>query len=234
MICLGIESAGKTASVAIMQDNHLLYEATLKTGLTHSESLLEMVHTALTQTKLSCADVGLWAVTAGPGSFTGLRIGLALVKGIALANNAPCLGVSTLQAQAWLTAGVQTVLVTLDARRGQVYAGGFSAPQEGQAPQCLLPEGAYAIEQLQEFILSCKKPLIFVGDGAEICYNIYTSIPGVIQWPGFLSESRAVGVCLVALHQAKQGNLQSSSQLLPCYHRLSQAERERLEKLGSL
>lgn len=231
MICLGIESAGKTASIAIMQDNTLLYEATLRAGFTHSESLLQMIDTALSAVRLTAAQIDLWAVCAGPGSFTGLRIGMALVKGLALATGAPCVAVSTLEAQAWTVAGVETVISALDARRGQVYAGGFSVATAENPPMQLFADGAYPVEKLEDFVLSCKKPLVFVGDGAEICYNVYGTIPGVVRWPGFLSESRAVGVCLSAIKQASTGNTQTGEQLQPCYHRLSQAERERMERL---
>ena len=230
MICLGIESAGKTAGVAIWEEDAPLYEATLSAGFTHSESLLEMIQTALTAARLTAADIDLWAVCAGPGSFTGLRIGLALVKGLAFATGAPCVGVSTLEALAWCAGPAATVVPALDARRGQVYAAAFQA---GQPPRRLLEDAARDPASLADFVESCKKPLVFVGDGAEICYNRYKDVPGVARLPGFLAASRAAGVCLAAMEQARQGNTQSGEQLRPQYLRLSQAERERAEKLAA-
>ena len=231
MICFGIESAGKTASVAIWKDTGLLYEATLRAGFTHSESLMEMIDTALKAVRLTAKDIDLWGVCAGPGSFTGLRIGLAAVKGLAFACNAPCVAVSTLEAHAWTTCGIETVIPALDARRGQVYAAAFSAPKDGNPPVRQMEDGAYPVEELKDFVISCKKPLVFVGDGAEICYNSYETIFGVLRWPEFLSDGKAVGVCLAAMEQAKNGLTQTGEELRPCYHRLSQAERERMEKL---
>ncbi len=231
MICFGIESAGKTASVAIMQDGSVLYEATLRTGFTHSESLLEMVDTALKAVRLTAKDVQLWAVCAGPGSFTGLRIGLAVVKGLAMATGADCVAVSTLEARAWTVSAASTVLAALDARRGQVYAGAFAVDAQGGCPQRLLADGAYPLENLADFVADCKKPLVFVGDGAEMCYNGFKQVEGVVQWHSFLSEGTAVGVCLAAMHSAQQGQVQTGEQLRPCYHRLSQAERERMQRL---
>ena len=96
MICMGIDSAGRKAGLALMQDDELLYEVSLNGGLTHSETLLELADTAFRATGLSPAQVDLYGVCAGPGSFTGLRIGLALVKGLAFAHHTPCAGVSTL------------------------------------------------------------------------------------------------------------------------------------------
>ena len=231
MICFGIESAGKTASVAVMQDDAVLYEATLRAGFTHSESLLEMIDTALKAVRLTPKDVELWAVCAGPGSFTGLRIGLAVVKGLAMATGAPCVAVSTLKARAWTVSVVSTVMAALDARRGQVYAGGFAVDPQGGCPQRLLEDGAYPLEKLADFVEQCKKPLVFVGDGAEMCYNRFKQVEGVVHWHSFLSEGTAVGVCRAAMHSAQQGQTESGEQLRPCYHRLSQAERERMQRL---
>ena len=118
----------------------------------------------------------------------------------------------------------------LDARRGQVYAAAFQA---GQPPRRLLEDAARDPASLADFVESCKKPLVFVGDGAEICYNRYKDVPGVERLPGFLAASRAAGVCLAAMEQARQGNTQSGEQLRPQYLRLSQAERERAEKLAA-
>ena len=125
MKILAVDTAGKTAGVAVMEDDRLLYEVYLDAGLTHSETLLPMVDAALKACRLSCADIDLYGVNAGPGSFTGLRIGLAAVKGLALPRQTPCAPVSTLEALAAAHIGEGTVVCALDARRGQVYSAAF-------------------------------------------------------------------------------------------------------------
>ena len=118
---------------------------------------------------MAVGDAELLAVCAGPGSFTGLRIGMALVKGLAMATGAQCAPVSTLEALACIAPGAATVVTALDARRGQVYAAAFENTPNG--PVRLLPDDACSPAALADFVAGCKKPLVFVGDGAEICYN---------------------------------------------------------------
>ena len=121
MICMGIDAAGRTAGVALTKDDQLLYECFVNGGLSHSETLMGLVDGAFKATGLAPTDLDLYGVCAGPGSFTGLRIGLATVKGLAFVNNTPCAGVSTLEALALPQQGEGTVLCALDARRGEVY-----------------------------------------------------------------------------------------------------------------
>jgi len=122
---LAVDTAGKTAGVALLQDGRLLYEVYLDGGLTHSETLLPLIDTCLKLCGLTCAGIDLFGVNAGPGSFTGLRIGLAAVKGLAFPRHTPCAPVSTLEALAAGHVGQGTVLCALDARRGQVYCAAF-------------------------------------------------------------------------------------------------------------
>ena len=177
MITFGLDSAGRTAAVGVMRDEELLYEAFLSAGHTHSEVLMELVDGAFKATGLSPADVDLWGVCAGPGSFTGLRIGLATVKGLALVHKAPCAAVSTPEALAFsCPAGQGTVLAALDARRGEVYWAAFDLESHAR----LAPDAASPVKELAQFVENCKKPLFFVGDGAALCYNEYGQAPGVI------------------------------------------------------
>ena len=231
MICIGIEAAGKTAGVAIFRDDTLLYESTLNAGLTHSESLLPLLDAACKAAGVAVGDAELLAVCAGPGSFTGLRIGMALVKGLAMATGAQCAPVSTLEALACIAPGAATVVTALDARRGQVYAAAFENTPNG--PVRLLPDDACSPAALADFVAWCKKPLVFVGDGAEICYNIFENVDGVQRWPGFLSASRAAGVCRAGLRMYREGRCVPAEQMRPDYHRLSQAERERAARLAA-
>ena len=228
MNILALDTAGKTAAVAVMQQDILRYETASNTGLTHSETLLPMVDTALRACGLTAAQMDLYAVTIGPGSFTGLRIGLSAVKGLAFAANTPCAGVSTLAALAWGMAGQGTVVGALDARRGQVYWAGFDLESHDR----LTPDAAEPVEAMENFIKACKKPLIFVGDGAALCYNRYGCVPGVLPCPAALRVARAAGVCLAAKAMAERGETCLPAALLPSYHRLSQAERQRAERLA--
>ena len=217
MNILAVDTAGKTAGVALLQDDRLLYEVYLDGGMTHSETLMPMIDTCLKMCGLTCADIDLYAVNAGPGSFTGLRIGLAAVKGLAL------------EALAAAHTGEGTVLCALDARRAQVYSAAFDLATHAR----LLDDDARAVTDLADFVENCKKPLFFVGDGAGLCYNKYSNVPGVLQTPPALRGGRAAAVALVAKQMAAAGQTVLPEALLPDYHRLSQAERERAERLAA-
>lgn len=221
MICLGLDCAGKVAGVAVTEDGRLLYECFLDRGLTHSETLLPMVQGALSALGLTLGQVDLLGVCAGPGSFTGLRIGLAAAKGLALPGDIPCAGVSTLEALARCCTGDGVVIPALDARRGEVYWAAFRLP----GCERLTPDAAGPVEALEDFLKNCKNPVFFVGDGAGLCYNRYGA--RAIPCPAPLRQSRALGVCLAAEAAAAAGRAASAEGLAPRYLRLSQAERER-------
>lgn len=229
MNLLAVDTAGKTAGVALVRDGRLLYECYLDAGMTHSETLLPLIDTCLRLCGLTPADIDLYGVNAGPGSFTGLRIGLAAVKGLAFPRNTPCAPVSTLEALAAAHTGAGTVLCALDARRAQVYSAAFDLATHAR----LLDDDARAVADLASFVENCKKPLFFVGDGASLCYNKYSEIPGVLAVPGTLIQGRAAAVALVAQRMAEAGQAVPPAALLPDYHRLSQAERERAERLAA-
>lgn len=226
MNILAVDTAGKTAGVALMQDERLLYECYLDGGLTHSETLLPLIDHCLKLCGMTCADIDLFGVNAGPGSFTGLRIGLAAVKGLAFPRETLCAPVSTLEALAAAHVGEGTVLCALDARRAQVYSAAFDLATH----QRLMEDDARAVDDLADFAENCKKPLFFVGDGAALCYNKYGQLPGVLPVPPALTGGRAAAVALVARRMALAGQAVLPEALLPDYHRLSQAERERSER----
>ena len=224
MITFGLDSAGRTAAVGLMRDEELLYEAFLSAGHTHSETLMGLVDGAFKATGLSPADVDLWGVCAGPGSFTGLRIGLATVKGLALGHKAPCAAVSTPEALAWgCPAGNGTVLAALDARRGEVYWAAFDLESHAR----LTPDAASPVKELAQIVENCKKPLFFVGDGAALCYNEYGQAAGVLPCPPALGLCRGAGVCLAARAVNARNGAVPAAALAPSYLRLSQAELER-------
>lgn len=223
MNILAVDTAGRSASVALLRDDTLLYETVCNCGLTHSETLMPMVDAALKTAGLRPENIDLYAVTSGPGSFTGLRIGLSAVKGMALVHQTPCAGVSTLEALARCHAGQGVVICAMDARRGQVYWAAFDL----ETHQRLTPDDAAPVEEAVDFARRCKKSVFFVGDGAALCYNVYAQ---ALPCAPALSVGRAAGAGLAAREMWKDGLCVSPARLMPNYLRLSQAERERAER----
>ena len=226
MMILALESSATACSAALCRDGELVAQSYQNSGLTHSRTLLPMVRDMLANSQLTLEQVDVIAVAAGPGSFTGLRIGLAAVKGLAFAANTPCAGVSTMAALAYGVCGEGTVIGAQDARRGQVYWAGFDLATHAR----LTPDAAEPVTALEAFVKECKKPLIFVGDGAALCYNTYKDQPGILPCPQPLRVLRGAGVALVGKAMWDAGTCVSPAELLPDYHRLSQAERERAER----
>lgn len=226
MNLLAVDTAGKSCAVAVMRDDTLLYEVQCNNGLTHSETLLPMIDTALRACSLTVNDLDVLGATNGPGSFTGLRIGLSVIKGLAQPRQIPCVGVSTMAALAYGVNGAGTVIAAQDARRGQVYWAAFDLADHTR----LTPDAAVPVTELQNFVKTCKKPLFFVGDGAYLCYNTYGQSDGVLPCPPALQVLRGAGAALAAKALADDGQCVPPARLLPDYHRLSQAERERAER----
>lgn len=230
MKILALESSAVAASAALCEDEMLLGQTYLHTGLTHSQTLLPMAADLLEQCGLKPQDLDLIAVATGPGSFTGLRIGVAAAKGLAWAAELPCAGCSTLEAMAWSLAGFQgEVCAAMDARRHQVYNARFQV--NGTAPHRLTPDRAIALADLVKELEGTSVPQIVVGDGAQLCYDSLTAagIPAVLAPPNLRMQS-AWGVARMGLELARTGQTVSPGELVPIYHRLSQAERERLER----
>ena len=226
MNILAVDTAGKTAGVALLQDDRLLYEVYLDAGMTHSETLMPMIDTCLKMCGLTCADIDLYAVNAGPGSFTGLRIGLAAVKGLAFPHDTPCAAVSTLEALAYSAAVEGTLLCALDARRGEVYWAGFFAADG--AVERLCPDESAPAASLRGFVESAREPVWLLGDGAQLVDEALNGTGKTRLYPEAYRLGRAGGVCRAAL---AAGETVPAAQLIPDYHRLSQAERERAARL---
>lgn len=208
----------------------LIAQSFQNNGLTHSCTLMPMCEDLLNHCNLTLHDVELLAVATGPGSFTGLRIGVATAKGLAWAENKPCAGVSTLEAMAWTVAHMGGELCpVMDARRGQVYHARFLA--EKGVPVRLTPDRARSLSDLAEELKKDGKLQIIVGDGALLCYTYLQDLGyPVCLSPPHLRFQSAWGVARGALEQARKGNLCHAQELRAQYHRLSQAERERLER----
>lgn len=231
MKILGLESSAKSASTALSEDGKILARSYQNTGLTHSCTLLPMAETMLANCGCSIDDIDVIAVAAGPGSFTGLRIGVSAAKGLAWAKELPCAAVSTLEAMAQNLAHMEdfVIVCAMDARRNQVYNALFHV-QNGSL-QRLCEDRAVALSVVAEDLKNEARKKIIVGDGAVLCYN-YLTQSGIscTLAPESLRMQDAVGVCLCAHTAAQQELLISSAELQPVYLRLSQAERERLEK----
>ena len=233
MRILAFESSAKAASVAILQDGALLGEYFQNSGQTHSRTLAKMAEDLLRNCDRTAGDVDAVACAAGPGSFTGVRIGVAAAKGFAWGREIPCCGVSTLEAMArGVAVGDGVICAAMDARRSQVYTALFQV-ENGRMTR-MLEDSALSIEALGEQMKKLEKTIFFVGDGAELCYNtLGLSGNTRILLPEHLRMQRAAGVALLAWERAARGEMPSGAVLTPNYLRLSQAERERNQKLNS-
>ena len=230
MLIFAFETSAKAGSVALMDENRLLGESYCNTGLTHSQTLLQMGQDLLKSCGFTAQDVTAVAVAAGPGSFTGVRIGVAAAKGFSWARELPCLGVSTLEAMA-LNLGTYEGIVcpVMDARRSQVYNALFEA-KNGTLTR-ITEDRAIALADLKTELKKFRKPIFLVGDGSILCYNtLKAEIPALILPPEHRMHQRAAGVALAARAQLSRGIAPGGGALIPNYLRLSQAERERLEK----
>ena len=227
---LAFETSAKAASVALLEGGNLLAESYQNAGLTHSRTILVMAEHLLQSCELTPQDVEAVAVAMGPGSFTGLRIGVSALKGLAWAADKPCCGVSTLEAMAQNLRHMDGLIVcSMDARRSQVYNAVFAA--EGGQLTRLTPDRAIALSQLAEELQGDPRPKLVVGDGAALCSGFLSEagIPCRMA-PAQLVMQNAVGVALAAEEMATRGETVSARDLVPVYLRLSQAERERLAK----
>ena len=229
MLILALESSAKAASVALMEDESLIAQYSQCSGLTHSRTLLPMVEDMLKNTEKKIADVDLIAVAHGPGSFTGIRIGVSTVKGLAWASDKKCVGVSTLEAMAWhgVSAG-GLICPVMDARRSQVYNALFETDGDGR-PVRLTEDRAVSLAELAGELKDYECAPLLVGDGAKLTYDYLTN-EGIAcrMAPANLLYQSAWGVGMAALGK----DAGSADDLLPVYLRLSQAERERQERLG--
>lgn len=230
MLTLAFETSAKAGSVALHDGNTLLGESYQNTGLTHSQTLLQMAENLLKSCGYTPQQVQAVAVAAGPGSFTGVRIGVAAAKGFAWGNGIPCCGVSTLEAMALGLGAYQGYVVgVMDARRSQVYTATFHA-QAGKLTR-VAEDRAIALSALAEELKVYQESVFLVGDGSILCYNtLKEQIPNLILPPEHRIHQRAAGVALAAQTLLSDSSACDGAALKPNYLRLSQAERERLEK----
>lgn len=230
MKILAIETSAKSVSAAVVENSVPLASAYQNMGLTHSRTLMPLVDGMLSAAGLRVQDMDLLAAANGPGSFTGLRIGVSALKGLAWALEKPCCGVSTLAAMARNLAHTEGLIVcAMDARRNQVYNALFLAHDGVLTRQC--PDRAIGLAELAEEIKNRPEPKFVVGDGAGLCYNhlLEQDVPCRMAPPQLVMQN-AVGVALAAEEMAAAGQVTTARDLVPVYLRLSQAERERLAR----
>lgn len=227
MKILAMDSSAVAASVALCDDGRLLGESTILNGNTHSQTLLPMVEALLAQFEITTDEIDLFAVSNGPGSFTGVRIGVATMKGLAFGKNKPCVGVSTLEALANnLTVTDGLICPVMNARRKQVYTALFRASNGN--PERLLPDSAMAISELNELLMGYNEPIRLVGDGYDVTLEGLTI--ETVPVPDRLRHQSAYSVAQTALVAYQRGMISTDVGTVATYLRPSQAERERLAR----
>ena len=230
MKILAIDSSAVTVSVAVSEDNAIIKSKFVNNGLTHSQTLLPMVKRVLESANLTVNDIDLLAVTNGPGSFTGVRIGVCAIKGLAFADNKNCIGISTLEAIAENLADEECICVScMDARRSQIYTATFECG--GGEINRLTDDEAVSIESIAERVNGYKKKVYLAGDGAKLAFGILKDYCSNVYLP---SEEKiyqnACSVCILA--NKNKHKAQPSEKLVPLYLRLSQAQRELKKRRG--
>lgn len=230
MKVLGIDSTATAASVAVVEDGKLLSEAFLNTGLTHSQTLMPLVDSVMSSLSLKCSDIDLFAASLGPGSFTGVRIGVSSIKGMAAPIDAPCFGISTLEAIAYPFVNSSSLIcAVMDARCAQVYTACFEA--KGGLTR-LTEDAAMRLEDLQEELRALNRRVIFAGDGADLTFKAM----GCPEWAEVAVANnkyqRASAVALLAEDKILNTDATpvAAALLNPVYLRAPQAERELSKK----
>lgn len=232
MKILAVDSSAKSASVAVAENGRLISECFVNNALTHSRTLMPMVDNALSQADMTLDDIDAFCVNVGPGSFTGIRIGVAAVKGLAAADNKPCAGVSTLESTAYNFADENCIVcAAMDARCNQVYTALFRC--DGKLVTRICEDKAISVDELGEELSQYNEKIYLAGDGAEICFKAFgEKLENAILSGENRRYQRAFGTALAA---EKNNEFTDSALLAPVYLRLPQAERElRIRKGESL
>lgn len=235
---LAVESSAGPASCALLrvegERQTVLCTASVNTRLTHSQTLMPMIDDMLRNAGLTVADVHALAVAAGPGSFTGVRIGVAAVKGLAFPEDLPCVSVSTLEGMAYRFAGLPMecdIVTAMDARCRQVYTALFSLNNGVLTRET--PDEAITLDELAPRLAARTRPILVVGDGAALCHaELSATVPLLQLAPVGLCDQNAVGVARAAVPLLQAGKAVSGDTLLPVYLRLPQAERELRRRQG--
>ncbi len=226
MTILAIDSSAKAASVCIANEEKIIGEFFINTLLTHSQTLMPMTEQLLKNTEMTIDEVDAIAVNAGPGSFTGVRIGVAAAKGLAFPKNLPCVSVSTLESMAYNLLGTDClVCAVMDARCSQVYNAMFRI--KGETVERLTDDRALSLSDLLLEFKQTDERILIVGDGAEITYDfIKNEASNAVLAPKNRRTQTASSVALAAFQKLFEGKTQTAAELMPIYLRLPQAQRE--------
>ena len=229
MKILALDSTADVGTVAICEDEKLIAQITVNTGNTHSETLLPSVEAVLNLAGISINDIDLFACSTGPGSFTGVRIGVATIKGLAYGKNKPCASISTLDALARNLSGFDGIICpVMNARRSQVYNALFEC-RRGEIKR-LCPDRAISIEELDGELSQIDDKIYLCGDGYSITKSALKKV-AIENVPYRLRLANAYSVAMCAIDNYERGEILTDSTLVPIYLRPSQAERERLERI---
>ena len=233
MICLAFDTSAKVASAAVLDGEKVLAAYSIDNGLTQSELILPMAEDMMKKLGLSYSDVELLCTSVGPGSFTGVRIGVSLVKGLAFGKNISCVGVSTVEALAENLRGLSGVIIpVMDARRNQVYTATFLSDGENITRTC--SDRAISLTQLAEELRGVTENIYLVGDGYNVAKKALTELGiKLSETPEILRNENAISVGRVGIKKQEAGESVKDLEISPVYLRLPQAERERLERLGN-
>ncbi len=227
MIIFGIDTCCMSATAALLNDDRLMAQVVLNNNKTHSQKIMPLIEFMLNQAELKASDIDCFAAAVGPGSFTGVRIGVATAKALAYAANKPCVAVSTLKALAYNVSEFDGIICPiLDARRGQVYNALFKKNER------LCEDRALSMDDLLDELENTEGKIIFLGDGLPVFAGKINE--RLKDRAVFASASQrmnlASSVAQIGYEEFLMGNTIDSNDLIPQYLRLSQAERERLEK----
>lgn len=223
MRILALECSSVSASVAVTEDMNIIGSDFVRSGLTHSQTLMPMLENVLKANNIPINSIDVFCCTAGPGSFTGVRIGVAAIKGLADAQDKPCFSVSSLEAAAYPFKDFDgAVCAVMDARCKQVYTASFLNGER------ISPDEAIMIDELYERLLKLNKPVLLTGDGAELVYNELSGKINDLSYAEANSKyAKASSAALIAYEKIINGeSLIPSEQLLPVYLRVPQAQRE--------
>ena len=225
MNILAADTSASPVSVALTDNGRLLGEFYLNIKTTHSQTLMPLIKSVLKTTNTNINEIDIFAVNAGPGSFTGVRIGVASVKGLSMPLDKPCASVSTLESMAYCMPYQKGIVcAVMDARCSQVYNALFRL-NDGK-PERLTPDRALSIDELAEELVTYSENIYLVGDGAEICSKAFSDIENISLAPENIRFQHAYGTAKAAEKMAEENNLCTSDRLMPVYLRLPQAERE--------
>jgi len=233
MKILAVDTSATAASVCLATEDKILGEFYTNTALTHSQTLVPMAEQVLKTTRTDMDEIDYFAVNAGPGSFTGVRIGVAAVKGMAFKNNTPCVSVSTLESMAYNMLGNDCVVcAVMDARCSQVYNALFKI--SGASIERLCEDRALALSDLKLELEKITDKIILVGDGAELCVKfLENSLSNVFLAPINNRVQTAASTAMAAFKSISEDKTMSPAELMPTYLRLPQAQRELNKRLGS-